>query len=604
MAEPIEIGLDFGSLGCRAACLVNEEIVEVPLESEWSDTGRWLTCELSPDSLLGVQFRTVKSRLGVQDPEAEGIVREMLRELRREATRHADRPVTQIVAVVPAMYSSVRRTALRDLALEAGFTDAHLLNDGMAAAIGHAHRNPEPRTLLVITMGYSGSEVALIRAAKGHYRALGYEGTAAAGGAAFDAIMMRGCLQALVTRRRWSAAHEMPPKDWLAWREMAQKLKDALSHEETVELRIAAPGESEKEVVPLRITRSDFEQAIANGTSRVLEAGERVLEIANLAVSDVDEILLAGGSSSIPVIRRLFAQKFLREPALLDAGIFAQGAAIYASRLGLLSAGETGLAPRYHEESTNGTEIFIPVVNVLFAQTDSASEEEEKLSQGALPGRPSKVFRFKLLEAAHSKQEATTDSAASRPDRMDSAMADRQKVLNYARRLVEQGSPHRAAGFLQGLIDDAQALLSTIPGQPSALIGREAAQILQNAYDLLEQGRLQQAVEFSHHAYALDPENPAVFQKMIDVHCRAGMADTSIDGYSSAMLWLKCALGHDRTNTSLHDRIAERHYLHACQKDEAGYPDEALQAAQECLYFNPEHEGAEALKRKLENPMP
>jgi tetratricopeptide (TPR) repeat protein len=172
-------------------------------------------------------------------------------------------------------------------------------------------------------------------------------------------------------------------------------------------------------------------------------------------------------------------------------------------------------------------------------------------------------------------------------------------VLDYADRLLERRSKAHATEFLNAVIDDAQRMLDRINAFAANEPSPEAGRLLDEAYDRLGQGRLQEGVESSHRAYALQPENSTVFQRMIDIHCRAAESNATVGGYPAAMLWLRCALGHDRTNTRIHRLIADRSYLHARQLLDEARPEDALRALDECLYFDPDHLQAKAAKQKL-----
>src|SRR5690242_11417358 len=135
MGEPINIGLDFGSMACRAACMIGDDVFPLPAMEKWSGPGQWLTCEREPSSILGVQFPSIKNLLGMETPkqgDAEtkpvATVKGVLLDLRRITEEQTGRPPGQLVIAVPALYSSSRRTALREIALSTGFADVHLLN--------------------------------------------------------------------------------------------------------------------------------------------------------------------------------------------------------------------------------------------------------------------------------------------------------------------------------------------------------------------------------------------------------------------------------------------------------------------------------------------
>ncbi len=605
MADPVNIGLDFGSLGFRVAYVVEEEMVSLPCGGGWDDPARWLMSERSPATVLGIHFPGVKSLIGAlsaaSDKSVEQATETVLKaliELRGLAAEHAGRPASQLVISVPALYSASRRAALRDLALSAGFTDVHLLNDSMAAVIGHAYQSEEPITALVYNLGYSGFEVGLIRYAKGRYWAIGYDGASSPGGEAFDTIVMRGCLQALSKQHLWSPSSDLPPEEWFKLRSFAERLKEKLSESETADLSLGVAGAAQ-EVLPLSLSREEFEAAITEPVKMSLDKAERLLDDANLTVGDVNEVLLLGGSAHIGLVQRLIAERFSQQPVIPSTNLLAQGAAVYAARLGQLPTTETAVVRDEQPLNAETPLAAIPVLRITLSSEGAEDSDDDHARQDTRlrsVGRTSKPeVVLSITQPAINREERAEAPVNS----MTAILSDRERLFHYARQLIDKGSYDRARGFLEGLAQDAQTMLATIPFRPTPIMKREVEQALRRSGELLQTGRFQQAIELSHHAYAIDPENPQVFEQMIEIHCRAAMAHTSVEGYKKSMEWLMCAHSHDRTNAVIHDRIAERHFIHAQQLGEQSRYAEALKVLEECQYFNPEHEGAMALAAEI-----
>lgn len=610
MADPINIGLDFGSLGCRAACVVNNVLLPIPMSARWSDAARWLFCERSPSSVLGVHFPSIKSRVGMEEAEAatgsqsaSAVASEMLHELHSLVNEHVGRPAGHLVIAVPALYSAARRAALREIALASSFTDVHLLNDSMAAVVAHTHQRETPLTALVYAMGYSGFELGLIRVAKGHFRAIAYDGGSSPGGAGFDALIMRACLQELVTQNKWLPAHGFPLDAWLRLRTSAQSIKEKLSTEDVAVLQLVGDNNRARDLMELCFLRKGFEQVFQDMTESTLDAMKKLLEDSNLTISDVDEVLLVGGSTRIPALQRMIEERFSRQPIMHAEGLIAQGAAFYAMRLGITHVAEAALIMESARE-TDSAVTLVKVANPVEAIGESVKEDHPQAEQMADSERQAQAVVLPLGRGVAAQPSDKTGPSMTRSSQADMAsledvLAGRERLFQHARQLVSEGLYDRAEGFLQGIMQDAQILLETIPSRPMPAKKREVEQAFHLSDELLDAGRFQQAVEQAHYAYTLDPENPEVFQRMIDIHCRAAMAHSSIDGYKKSMEWLNCALGHDRTNTVIHDRIAERHFIHAQQMLEQGNRNEALRAVEQCLYFNPEYAEASRLRTTL-----
>ncbi|MEW6733404.1 MAG: Hsp70 family protein [Acidobacteriota bacterium] len=617
MAEPINIGLDFGSLGLRAAYIAKEQMVSVVANAGWQDPSQWLLSERVPTTVPGVYFPSLKSRLGilstaydVASKRAIETVSKALAELHRLVEEQAGRPAGQLVVTVPALYSATHRVALRDLALTAGFGDVHLLNDSMAAVIGHAHQREEPLTALVYSVGYSGFEVGLIRVAKERYWAIAYDGTPILGGEAFDQLIIRDCIQLLTKCRLWLPGYDLVSDGWLKLRNFAERLKEMLSTSEQAELNLGITN-SIAQVLQFTLSRKQFEQAITGYVLASLDAAERLLDAANLSIADIDEVLLLGGSTRIGLIQRLVAERFARQPIITSENLFLYGAAIYAANLGALPTTEAALI---RSEESQETAHPITTMPLLAVSLPSENSTEQGLKQMEKSASMEPLLKPDITLSVDANLASAIDSQpaiskisgrelmadADKPlIQMETVLADRERLFRYARQLIDQRAYDRGRGFLEGLIQDAQTLLAAIPSRPALMIKREVEQILRHSYELLQENRFQQAVEVAHYAYSVDPENPQIFQQVIDIHCQAAMANTTVEKYQKSIGWLMCAHSHDRTNTKIHDLIAERHFIHAQQMAERDNYAEALKALAESQYFNPEHEGAKALSTSL-----
>jgi tetratricopeptide (TPR) repeat protein len=301
----------------------------------------------------------------------------------------------------------------------------------------------------------------------------------------------------------------------------------------------------------------------------------------------------------------MVAERFSRQPIIHAEGLIAQGAAFYAMRLGMTHVAEAALISRMESDKEAESAVaLVKVANPVEALEDSVKEEHPQEERAANLDKPKQPVVLSLDFGVTEQPRHTIMPSTTRPSQPDVASLEdvlmgRERLFQHARQLVAQGLHDRAEGFLQGLIQDAQIMLDMMPSRPMPIKKREIEQAFQLSDELLESGRFQQGVEHAHYAYTLDPENPEVFQRMIDIHCRAAMALLSIDGYKKSMEWLNCALSHDRTNTLIHERIAERHFIHAQQMLEQDHRDEALRAVEQCLYFNPENAEANQLRAAL-----
>jgi tetratricopeptide (TPR) repeat protein len=581
VSQTLTIGVDFGSTGLRVAWLGDVGRPEA-LPGRPGAPWPWILCERQPGARLGIAFPSLKSRLGAHGvtpldglpATPEEVVTEAFRAAKRGVEEHTSRPVAEVVVTVPALYSSAQRTALRGAVLAAGFAEAHLLNDSLAAVIAQTAQQEGSATVLVYAMGYAGFELGLIRAAHGRYRALGYEGGWSPGGWAFDRLLLESLVgffdeqRLQLGRNGWDAAR------WLQIRSITEQVKEGLSTEDRVAFPVALETSEGRPLGVLSLGRAGFEEAVRPWLDQTLQQMSSLLDQAGMTSAQVDTILLVGGSTRIPLLRSLIAGTLGREPVCLDREALVRGAALFAAQLESrpLPAGAE------HERAAEGAgEREIPA---------DLAALRAALAVGNGPVPPANGERL-VLVAREGTQESQTGQA----------------ILQPALRLLEQGRTAEARSLLEEVIREAQSLIARLDQPPPAASPSPAAilarRALARAQQLLKKGQYEEAVRESHLAWQQDRESPDTFEQMIDVHCQAALASNGTDGYADAQRWLMCAYTHDEGNTRVRHLIADRHFAHARQIAEQGKRKQALETLEHCIAWNPEHEGARELHSQL-----
>jgi hypothetical protein len=548
----VSVGVDFGSLGLRAAYTVDSG-PPVPLPSNSMGAQPWILCRPTGSGPLpAVAFPSLKSVLGTPMAAPETPVVEALGVLRRSVEERTSARVARVVLSVPARYSSAQRQAVLRLARQAGFEQARLISDSVAAVVGYAERVGAGGTFAVYSLGYSGLELGLVRSAGGAYRVLGYEGLAGLGGLVLDRLILSSWFEQQGESLRSRARH-WDVATWQALRSRAQAVKERLSlHDASFpvdrEIALGVPPRA------LTFSHTAFEARTARMFEASLGRFDALLEQAPMTMAEVDTLLLVGGSTQIPSLQAVLRSR--RHGSRVSwAGDLARGAAVYAARLG-----DAASSPRA-------------------AVIDAEPAEE--------PGSVEELFSAPL------------------PFRAASPVIQAQDVLEPVRALIDDGHEDRAAALLQQVIAEAQQLLERVsPADdgPRRSQDATAAHLLGRAERLQRGGRHDEAVRTSHLAWHAALEDPDVFERMIEVHCRAAMAKPTVEQYPDAQRWLLCAHHHDKSNARVHELLAERAYLQARDLYRLGRPHEAVHALNECLAWNPEHQGGTRLQRTLGRP--
>lgn len=545
--DPVSVGVDFGSIGLRAAYMTGPGL-PVPLSRTATTSRPWILCERSHSDPSAVTFPSLKSKLGTYPAVPADSIVEAIRELRHEVERRTSSTVARVVFSVPARYTSSQRRALQDLARQAGFQHVQLISDSIAAAIGYSESVKTGGTFVIYSMGYGGLELGLVRSVGAHHRVLGYESLAELGGFALDRIV----LDSWIAYQRPDLHAQMANWDgaiWLGLRGRAQQVKELLSTcDVTFQVRMAGGAGMQPAAVPL--ARADFEATTASLFEASMGRLDALFEQTRTTMSDVDVVLLVGGSTQIPSLQATLRTR-LDESRISWAGDLARGAAVYASRLG------------------DATSTWRD--NVMDAQLRDDHEPLEAVP-ALLPFREPPV----VLEA--------------------------RELLQPIVQLIVEGHEDRASGLLHQLIIEAQSLLERAsPAADGHTDGHSgiAQHSLDRASKLLRRGRHEEAVRMSHLAWQYALEDPDVFERMIDLHCQAAMAEPGIDQYQDARRWLLCAHHHDQSNIRVRELLAQRAYLHALDLRQLGRMAETVRALNECLAWNPEHSGGNQLQQAL-----
>jgi len=571
--ETVNIGVDLGSTGLRAVCYGPTGQL-LSIERDAGSDAPWLLYERPADTPLGVDFPGLKSLLGANvaftvegRPSSPGqLVEDALRDIRLQVEGRTACHIRQTVVSVPARYSTVQRTALREAALAAGLTALRLISDTVSAVVAHTEHREAWSTVLVCSLGYSGLELALVRAKRGHARVLAYEGDSVSGGRALDGVVMELWFDLFRRRGLTFPTHTWDMAMWHGLRDDAQAVKQRLSEAERTAFTIPVTRGSRRQR-RLVIRRATFERALAPMIAATTDGVRALLEQTNSAMQEIDEVLLVGGSTLIPCVQLAIAKQTEREPILVAAGELARAAAVYAATLEVESAGG------------------------LEEPSDPAGQHDNGTMRGELRAEPGARSAGAAPAIA-----ATAVDGVTAADRLPTR-ADLDEV---AQKLASARQGAEAVARLQELERDVRAVLDGLEAdEQQRTVPTAAARALARAERLLTRGKYEEAVRNSHHAWQHAPNDPDVFDAMIDIHCKAAVGDGAEQRHADAILWLTCAHGHDRSNQRVRDLLADRRFAQASEFAREHRHDEALRAIDDCLTWRPDNPDARELQQAL-----
>lgn len=259
----------------------------------------------------------------------------LLRELKSAAASFLGREATRAVLCVPAHFDARQRAALREAAERAGLQVLRILNAPAAATLAYGHgRGLARKRVLVVDLGGGGLEVSVVQVTGDDLEIVTTGCEPMLGGMDFDARIAEALNAEL--RERGTSTPE-PAPDWSALRTAAEAAKVALSEQDqaTVSLRGGAQAS---------LSRERVEALTADLAQRVTEATREVLESSALTPQGLDAVLLVGGQSQSPLVRRRLEES-LGVPVRSDVdplGAVAVGAALLGRSLLEIESGKPG----------------------------------------------------------------------------------------------------------------------------------------------------------------------------------------------------------------------------------------------------------------------
>jgi molecular chaperone DnaK len=282
-------------------------------------------------------------------PEISAFV---LRELKRRAEDHFreqgefDFEVDRAVITVPAYFNDAQRTATRDAGRLAGLEVLRIINEPTAASLAYGLDKRNRGTIAVYDLGGGTFDISILKVEDGVFQVLATNGDTHLGGDDIDALLTQMVLADIQggpegqPRRDRSESDDRgggssdPPQLIQAIRKAVIQAKIDLSEAEEAEIRVESIAGLPSGYAR-RVTRADFDRMIMPLVERTLAPCRQALADAGLETKDIDEAVLVGGSTRIPLVRRVVEELFGRKPHsdLNPDEVVALGAAVQADIL-------------------------------------------------------------------------------------------------------------------------------------------------------------------------------------------------------------------------------------------------------------------------------
>jgi len=276
----------------------------------------------------------VRVTLGDREYSPQEISALILRELKQSAEQQLGEPVERAVITVPAYFSDAARQATREAGELAGFTVERIINEPTAAALAYGlDRGDEQHLVAVYDLGGGTFDVSVVELDAGVVEVRASHGNTQLGGDDFDERLVEHLVE------RFVAEHGIDPRDdrraLARLTRAAEQAKIALSSQPLAQVReeyLLSSG-SRPLHLDIEIAREEFEELIEDLIEGTLQSFDAALGDAGITAEQLDNILLVGGSTRIPLVQRMLYEHAGIEPVMAinpDEAV-ALGAAVQAA---------------------------------------------------------------------------------------------------------------------------------------------------------------------------------------------------------------------------------------------------------------------------------
>ncbi len=280
---------------------------------------------------LTEQGGVIRIQIGEKTYSPPQISAMILKELKHRAEAHFGEDISKAVITVPAYFNDSQRQATKDAGMIAGLEVLRIINEPTAASLAYGLQEHTQGTIAVYDLGGGTFDISILKLKDGIFEVLATNGNTHLGGDDFDRRVADVIIQELREQHRFDP--EQHPDTMQSIRLEAERTKVRLSEDQKAMLTIELPSETGQ--YRREFTRDQLEALTRDLVEQTLGPCRQALNDADLQPSDIDEVILVGGSTRMPLVRQRIQELFGTIPhcELNPDEVVALGAAVQADIL-------------------------------------------------------------------------------------------------------------------------------------------------------------------------------------------------------------------------------------------------------------------------------